>query len=310
MLLVPLVVLPLLAWLVVGSIVWRWPAADPASPKAARRATETVQRAIVEEHGARRFITRRTDPSVATGLFLTVALAVTFVGALAIGVLALLVRSDSGVVSFDHHISQWSDGHNTALAHDVLQGVTQLGSTMVVVVAAIVLAIVEMIRRPSRWLVPFLLVVLVGQNVLTNSIKDLLERVRPTLNPSAHLLGPSFPSGHSATAAAFWAAAALIVGRGRGRYAHAVLAATAVSIAVAVASSRVLLDVHWFSDVLGGVALGWAWFALSSIAFGGRLLRFGAPVEAAERVVAGAPSASPSPRPRGSRSSRGPSWQA
>ena len=66
---------------------------------------------------------------------------------------------------------------------------------------------------------------------------------------------------------------------------HALLAGVAVFVAVAVATSRVLLGVHWVSDVIGGLALGWAWFAMCSIAFGGRLLRFGAPIEAAERVL-------------------------
>jgi undecaprenyl-diphosphatase len=45
----------------------------------------------------------------------------------------------------------------------------------------------------------------------------------------------------------------------------------------------VLLDVHWLSDVVAGLALGWAWFAACAIAFGGRLLRFGA---TAERLAA------------------------
>ena len=56
-------------------------------------------------------------------------------------------------------------------------------------------------------------------------------------------------------------------------------------IAVAVATTRVLLGVHWLTDVIAGLAMGWAWFAISSIAFGGRILRFGQPVAVAESVA-------------------------
>ena len=59
------------------------------------------------------------------------------------------------------------------------------------------------------------------------------------------------------------------------------LAGVAAGMAVAIAATRVLLDVHWVSDVVAGLALGWAWFAACAIAFGGRLLRFGATAEGA-----------------------------
>lgn len=292
-----LVLISVLAGVVTAGVVLRWPAADPASPRLAQHTAQAVQQELVKERGVRQFVASRTNPTVATGLLLTAALGLVIVGGIAFGLLVYLVRGHSILVTIDHDISAWVNDHNGRIVHDLLQVITQLGSTEVVIVAAIVLAIVEFRRVPSRWILPFLLVVLVGESVLTNAIKELLARARPTLNPAAHLLGPSFPSGHTATAAAFWAAAALLIGRARGRRAHAVLAGGAVAIAVAVGCSRVFLDVHWLSDVAGGLALGWAWFALCSIAFGGRLLRFGAPVEIAERVVDGQQEASASPVP-------------
>src|SRR5262249_45207795 len=143
-----------------------------------------------------------------------------------------------------------------------LQRITDLGDTRIVVTLLIVVAVVESIRVPSRWIVPFLLAVTIGNHLATNAVKDLVERARPTLNPIAETLGPSFPSGHSSTAAAFYAAVALLIGRRRGHVARTVLAALAVGIPVAVACTRVLLDVHWVSDVVAGLALGWGWFAL------------------------------------------------
>ena len=83
------------------------------------------------------------------------------------------------------------------------------------------------------------------------------------------------------------------------------LAAGATLITVAVAASRVLLGVHWLTDVIGGAALGFGWFVVCSVAFGGALLRFGAPaerVEAEEARLSGvqeppAPGAPPMPDP-------------
>ena len=152
--------------------------------------------------------------------------------------------------------------------------------------AAIVVAVVETSRVPS-WTVPvFVTVVVAGQNLVTNLVKELVDRARPDIDPLAGFSGASFPSGHSAAAAAAYAAFALLLSRRRSQPVQAGLAGAAAAIAVAVAASRVLLGVHWLTDVLAGLALGWAWFALCAIAFGGRLLRFGAPVEIAERADA------------------------
>jgi membrane-associated phospholipid phosphatase len=260
-------------------LVRRHPEFDPASARPASAVAHQVE----GTPSAR--LASRLDPATSTGLLLTLALIVIVAGGVVLGVLGLLVRSNSGLLRIDRSVAPWGEQHMTAFSQWMLDFVTSFGGTAVIASATVGVLVVEMIRRPSRWLPLFLLAVVLGQTLMSSEIKNIVDRVRPTANPLAHTLGPSFPSGHTTGAAACFAAFALVVGRGRSRNAQSMLAGAAVFVAIAVAASRVLLGVHWLTDVIGGLGLGWAWFALCSIAFGGRLLRLGAPVEAVARVT-------------------------
>ena len=262
-------------------MAWHYPAGI-ASPTPSVAIAQTLGREIGHHSRLRRFIKSRLNPELATGLALTVALGAVIIGGLVIGGLAYLIRTNSQLVDLDASVAQWGADHAGSVSERGLTLITQLGETWFVVVLAIVVSVVELLRRPNRWIPVFLLTVLVGQWLLTNGTKELLDRVRPTLNPIAETLGPSFPSGHTTTAAAFYAAAALVLGRGVRPHRRALLAGAAAGIAVAVACSRVFLDVHWLTDTIAGLFLGWAWFAACSVAFGGRFLHFGA--AAAEAV--------------------------
>jgi membrane-associated phospholipid phosphatase len=276
--------------------VRRHPGIDPSSARAAGKVAHELER---EEQRGRISWPARMNPKTETGLLLVLALAVLVVGGVILGGLGLLVRTDSGLLRIDRSVAPWGEEHMTSFAETMLDFVTSFGSTAVIVGFTVVVFVLEMIRRPSRWLPVFLIAVIVGQTLMSVGIKELLDRVRPTANPIAHTLGPSFPSGHTTGAAACFAAFALVLGRGRSRNVQSLLAGAAVFVAIAVGASRVLLGVHWLTDVIGGLALGWGWFALCSIAFGGRLLRLGVPIEAATRVseAAARTSASSSPDP-------------
>jgi membrane-associated phospholipid phosphatase len=266
----------------VAALCWRL-AGLPSTLGAARTAGAAIRR----RNGHSTALAARLDPAAATGLALTLAIVAIVAGGVLLGTVTYLVRADTDLVRLDHSVATWGHRHASPFSTDALNAITNLGEPIVVATLAAVLAFVETVRTRSRWVVPFLLMIVAGNGILTTTIKHLADRVRPTLNPIAETLGPSFPSGHSSWSAAFFAAAALLLSRGRGRAARAVIAGVAAGLAVTVAGSRVLLGVHWLSDVIAGLALGSAWFAICAVAFGGRLLRFGAAAGEASRAAGG-----------------------
>jgi membrane-associated phospholipid phosphatase len=270
---------------VVGAVTWRYPRVATSNPSSTIEAAREIGHSVRRHPRLRAVLAARLNPETTTGLALSVALIVVIAGGVVFAVLAYLIRTNAHLLGIDNGVAKWGNRHATSTSTSVLEALTQLGSIYVIVALSVVLAVGETLRQRTVWVTLLIVSVMGGEEILTLSVKHLADRVRPAFNPAAATLGPSFPSGHSATAAAFYATVALLIGRWRPRRTRAVITGLAVGLAVGVATTRVLLDLHWLTDVIAGLSLGWAWFAICAIAFGGRIIRFGATAETAARVA-------------------------
>lgn len=196
-----------------------------------------------------------------------------------------MIRSRTGLERYDIRLAQYGADHATQWSTDTMRAISRLGSTPAAVTLAVTATGIELLRKPSESLPTFMALVVGGQFVLSNGIKYLVERARPDISRLTAVAGTSFPSGHSTAASATLAAIALISTRDRSRRMKISGASIAAGLAAMVGGTRVFLGVHWFTDVLAGLLVGWGWFAVCSIAFGGRLLTFGHPVETAGKVA-------------------------
>ena len=246
--------------LAASTVVARWPNYDPAAP-----------------HLLWRWRRRHADPELTTGVALSLCVPAVVALTAAAGVLLLMIRTKTGVATYDLAFARWGAVHATSGSTAVLRRLSALGGTLGVASLSVIVGIIEFRRLPNRAIPGIVALTVLGQFAIVNLIKVVVDRARPDLSQLTGFSSSSFPSGHATAAAATFAVIALLVGRRRSRRARAAITGGATAIAVTVAGTRVLLGVHWLTDVLAGLAIGWAWFALCSVAFGGRLLNFGAP---------------------------------
>ena len=146
------------------------------------------------------------------------------------------------------------------LLADVARLVTLLGGWYFVTpLAAVVALFVGLRGKPWPGLVLFV-GSLVGR-LLVELQKYELGRVRPNEHPHlVNVYNLSFPSGHAANAMMVYVAMALMLAEdGRRR---TLWLGAALLLSVLIGLSRMILGVHWPSDVLAGWSFGLLWAML------------------------------------------------
>lgn len=100
---------------------------------------------------------------------------------------------------------------------------------------------------------------------INHALKHAIQRPRPG-QAELDVTDFAFPSGHAAQATLLYGALlALLWRHTRSPRARGAAAVCAALMVVAVCASRLVLQAHWFSDVVGGVFVGavWLWLALA-----------------------------------------------
>ena len=146
---------------------------------------------------------------------------------------------------------------------------TFLGEPTLLVGASAVIALWLWWMGRARAGLMLLAITLTGR-ALTEAQKYWIARARPDIEPHLVIVKTnSFPSGHATSSMIFYVSLALLLSDARRRTAAI---SAAILLSLLIGTSRVMLGVHWPSDVIGGWAFGLLW-VLATFRPAERLLR-------------------------------------
>ncbi|WP_295685212.1 phosphatase PAP2 family protein [uncultured Nevskia sp.] len=140
--------------------------------------------------------------------------------------------------------------------------ITQFGNFMTLLAVVIGVALALLLRR--RWLeLGAWLIATAGNGLLNRALKLSFERARP-LYDHGLVIEPSysFPSGHASGSLAVYGMLTWLLLHWLPAPARLPLLIGTTTLILLIGFSRVLLQVHYFSDVIAGFASAAAWLSL------------------------------------------------
>jgi undecaprenyl-diphosphatase len=169
--------------------------------------------------------------------------------------------------ALDEDLSAWVARSMPTAAEWIARVLSWVGGWIGVTIVVVVV-LVWLLRRGEAALAALLVVVVLGGQLLNAVSKDGYDRQRPTAGSPIELpSSSSFPIGHAMTGIAVFGLLGLVFARElASARARAAAIVAGFALGVLVGASRVVLNVHFLTDVLGGAALGLAWLAVCLLA--------------------------------------------
>jgi membrane-associated phospholipid phosphatase len=212
----------------------------------------------------RDFIVERFSSRTALGLQLTLAVFVCVAALALFGKIADNVIDRDELARFDGRLAEWIAPHRTPAHLALANWISHLGTIPVMWALAAVL-IATLFRREWRAVAVGWMFLAGGGEMVEQILKRTFRRDRP-LNVEQWLVagGFSFPSGHSMGAmVGYGLMTYLVLLRVRHPVARIAVIASGAIIVAAIGLSRLVLGVHFFTDVIGGYAAGAVWISLA-----------------------------------------------
>ena len=211
----------------------------------------------------------RLDPAGRYGLRVTL-IAVAFVlVAVPFSYLLLQVLSQGPITRLDRGGAErfYDFAASRRWLVDVLKAISLLGKPLWLGIAIGIGALYAVTRGRVR-LGLYLIVTAIGGGLVDTAVKILVNRPRPEIDdPLVHAFGKSFPSGHAMSSTVTYGALLLVFLPVLPRRARVPAFATTAVLLLAIGFSRLLLGVHFISDVVAGWILGLAWLSGATAAF-------------------------------------------
>lgn len=170
--------------------------------------------------------------------------------------------TEADLQSLDNTIQTFFSGILTPGMAEYITIITDLGGTRGTVVGVVLVSIPLLLLR--RWWSFFGLVFATGGGgLVVLGLKAVFGRARP-VESFIDVGGYAFPSGHAFSAMVFFGYVIYLGHKHfRSSVIHVLITLSSFLMIVLIGSSRVFLNVHWLTDVLGGFVAGIAWLVLS-----------------------------------------------